>query len=225
VDVSRIFGKFITGAVVSYAMSKGAKNTAAGQCGMTGTYVAVGLDIAGTLFKYWNRNASPSVKLTQPIMPQGILGYATRALGFGQFHQAAVERGIISAIQQAGRIEVMGNEKGEIGLMNPSTGKIILSGPERSMQPVLAALEGIMVRDGVGNGDREEDQGIGEAVGQFFRGIGEQKALPRKRRQRKGWYDTTPKVNGLLGREIQNIAGLGTDSAEIINLNGITQEF
>jgi hypothetical protein len=158
VDAGRIAGELIFGSIVSWGIGKGTKSTVASKTWQTGVYIATGLDIAGTIFKYAQRGFK-GIKMGGMIRPPMTTGNIIMgALGMGSIQQAYFEGQIADAIIKTGRVEIVGNEKGHIGLMHPGTGKIILSGPEKQMAPILGAVQKIMIKTGAG--DREEDRGL-----------------------------------------------------------------
>jgi len=161
VDAGRIFGKLAIGSIVSYGIGKATKSNVAAKTWQTGVYIATGLDIVGTVFKYAQRSIK-GVKFGGAIRaPMTTGNILMGAFGIGSIQQAYFEGQIADAIIKTGRVEIVGNEKGHIGLMHPGTGKIILSGPEKQMAPILGAVQKIMVKTGQ---DREEDRGFGEDI-------------------------------------------------------------
>ena len=162
VDGARIFGKLAIGSAISWAMGKYVlKSNVAAKTWQTGVYIATGLDIAGTIVKYLTRSTA-QVKLGGPIRAPATLGnVAMGVLGAGSFGSWWYENQVRDAIYKTGRVEVVGNEKGHVGIMHPGTGKIIMSGPEKQMASVLGAIQKSVLKTG---NDLEQDKVIGEDI-------------------------------------------------------------
>lgn len=162
VDGTRIFGKLAIGTAISWAMGKYVlKSNTAAKTWQTGVYISTGLDIAGTILKYVTRETS-QVKLGGTIKAPNTLGnIAMGALGAGSIGNWWYENQVRDAIYKTGRVEVVGNEKGHIGILHPATGKIILSGPEKQMASILGAIQRSVLKVG---DDQEQDKGIGEDI-------------------------------------------------------------
>lgn len=162
VDGTRIFGKLAIGTAISWAMGKYVlKSNTAAKTWQTGVYISTGLDVVGTILKYVTRGTS-QVKLGGPIRAPNTLGnIAMGALGAGSIGNWWYENQVRDAIYKTGRVEVVGNEKGHIGILHPATGKIILSGPEKQMASILGAIQRSVLKVG---DDKEQDLGIGEDI-------------------------------------------------------------
>jgi hypothetical protein len=168
VDAGRIFGKLALGSMVSWGMGKYVlKNNVAAKTWQAGAYISVGLDVAGTILKYVTRSTS-QVKLGAPIRgPLNLGGYAVNVFGLGQLGNWWYENQIRDAIYKTGRVDVVGNEKGEIGVLHPGTGKVILAGPEKQMAGILGAIERAVVKAGYsehGHGMDPVVPGLGEMI-------------------------------------------------------------
>jgi hypothetical protein len=165
-DTTRIVVKVGVGSVISYGIAKFTKVKSYGQAHQIGVYFNTTIDIIGTVVKYVQRAMSSStVKITGPInAPLTPTRAVASMFGFGSLVGAMDENKLIKALTQDGLVVAQG-DKGQLALADVQTGKIIISGPEKAMMPVIQTVSGIQVNTGATK-PGEYDGGMSTVMGE-----------------------------------------------------------
>ena len=164
-DTTRIVTRIGVGSVISYGIAKFTKVQSYGQAHQIGVYFTTTVDIIGTIVKYVQRAmSSKTVKITGPInAPLTPTRAVASMFGFGSLMGAMDENKLIEALTQDGLVVAQG-DNGALALANANTGKIIISGSEKAMMPVIQSVSGIQVNSGTKPG--EYDGGMSTTMGE-----------------------------------------------------------
>lgn len=158
-DIARIVSKLLIGTIISWGIAKITKKPLYGKLHQTGVYIAVGLDIIGTILKVVAKNKITTIL---PAFKGAELGFMPipketffEIFGFGQVRRAYLLGKISKAIEAGHEVGVVRNHTYS-GIRNFTTGEMLIKGTVDGIQNFAGILfetdafgENISVEEGL----------------------------------------------------------------------------